>query len=302
MRENDRMSGAAKDRDGDRSRPASASNTSRASDSLIAAAERESLLAMCEFSWLAEIHGAVTPQLWHEQFRADTSRLNSNRQFERIKDRLVERKIPHERVKIDDANGAATIGIKILVHRSKLERYFPGVARPESKMCRGCREDLPIGFDDESARGAGLPLLPGARFGGAFASDTTRADGLDTHCRVCRRLLNGTWYRVKGGAEKKRAYNRSAKVKKYERKRARSGDRKVSAALAKYVFRLVCEGVIERPARCEDPTCGAEGKTFAHFEPYKNAAGKWILRLDFLCCSCGFSRRNSMARKGGNGA
>lgn len=116
--------------------------------------------------WLAELgaltreHGAATARLWHEVIRPELDRHASDRHWSRIKVRLVERGIPHERVEAaavnprgeDAATGAAAIKVA--------ERF---------KACtwRGCRR----------------PILP-ARAPYFHARGEA---GLTAHCAACRR-------------------------------------------------------------------------------------------------------------------
>jgi hypothetical protein len=244
-------------------------------------AEGESLLALSELCWLSDLYGAATPQLWHEVVRPDVTRLVSNRQFERMKNRLAERGIPHERVKLELDGGAPTIGIKTLIRRERLAVYFPGVAAPDTKECKACREDLPIGF-------AGVEVL-GARLGGAFANDPTRPDGLDVYCRACRRARFASICRTKkGGKTANRNRTDAARTQKRRcaRRARRTSKGRVNTARARALHKLICLGEIKRPTNCQEPTCGVEAKVFARFEIATDARGHYVMTLRFLCFEC----------------
>jgi hypothetical protein len=242
-------------------------------------AEMRSYLDLCEFAKLAQEHGAVTPQIWHEHYRRDTDRLNANRQFERIKDRLVERHIPHQRRRVE-ADGGGSIGIWISRRTwQRLAVYFPTVARPDTKFCRGCGEDLPIGFDEQAL---------GGRLGGAFANDATQPDGLDFYCRACRRARSTTHHDKKGGRE--------AKAEGARRYRAtREGREALHRALS--IHREARRLKFNRPTECQERTCGASGRTYAEFVRLTDDEGEPVLALKFYCLSCLRRIRKSEAGK-----
>jgi hypothetical protein len=248
--------------------------------------------SLAELIMLTREHGGATVSTWHEIRERDqpgTSRIASDRHWERLKLALIDHGVPHTCRPLIEAWPNSPLAVSSptacvltvnLSPRDAIEKYANKLKRCVRAVC-----------------GKRHPARPPY-----FYKDSARPDGLDPWCCDCRRVSSMRTYAATNGREKKRIrYHAGAKVAAQNYRSSPPGilaSRKAHASYrANHIERLRASNALGAAVRSGKITRGAVCAECGWPPPPPQICVAWWkdysapLDVEWVCQACHYTRR-----------